>query len=155
MMRSTVLRGTGRVQRAEDDVARFRGGDGRFDRFQIAHFAHEDDVRVLPQGAANRLGEGRHVDADLALVHRTLLVRMVELDRVFDGDDVVVDRVVEVVDRRGQRGRLAGPGRTGHQHQPAGPHDQLLQHRRRAQIVESREACWESAATPFPQSPSA
>ena len=41
-----------RVQRAEHDVARFGRGDGRFDRFQVAHFADEDHVRVLPQRAA-------------------------------------------------------------------------------------------------------
>ena len=34
----------------------------------------------------------RHVDADLALVDRRLLVLVVELDRVFDRDDVVVER---------------------------------------------------------------
>ena len=107
MMRLTVPCGPGGVQRAEDDVAGFGRGDGRFDRLQVAHFAHEDDVGVLPQGAADGLGEGRHVDADLALVDRALLVRVVELDRVFDRDDVVVERLVEVVDRRRQGGRLA------------------------------------------------
>ena len=83
--------GAGGVQRAEHDVARFGRGDGRFDRFQVAHFADEDHVRVLPQRAANRFGERRHVDADLALVDRRLLVVVIELDRVFDRDDVVVD----------------------------------------------------------------
>ena len=43
------------VQRAEHDVARFGRGDGRFDRFQVAHFADQDHVRVLPQGAAQSL----------------------------------------------------------------------------------------------------
>ena len=33
----------------------------------------------------------RHVDADFALVDRRLLVVVIELDRVFDRDDVVVD----------------------------------------------------------------
>ena len=40
------------------------------DRLQVAHFADEDDVRVHPQGAAQRLGEVGHVDADLALIDR-------------------------------------------------------------------------------------
>ena len=77
--------------------------DGRFDRFQVAHFADQDHVRVLPQRAANRLGERRHVDADLALVDRRLLVLVLKLDRVFDRDDVMVDVLVEVVDHAGQR----------------------------------------------------
>ena len=49
--------GAGGVQRAEHDVARFGRGDGRLDRLQVAHFADEDHVGVLPQGAANRFGE--------------------------------------------------------------------------------------------------
>ena len=112
------------VQRAEHDVARFGRGDGRLDRFQVAHFADQDHVGVLPQGAANRLGEAGDVDADFALVDRRLLVVVIELDRVFDRDDVVIDVVVDVVDHRRQRGRLARTGRTGHQDQPARPHDQ-------------------------------
>ncbi len=49
--------------------------DGGLDRFQIAHFADQDHVGVLPQGAAQGLGKARHVDADLALVDGRLLVR--------------------------------------------------------------------------------
>src|SRR5690606_617167 len=76
------------VERAEHDVARFGGGDGGLDRFQVAHFADEDHVRVLPERAADRLREGGDVDADFALVDRRLLVVVVELDGVFDRDDV-------------------------------------------------------------------
>ena len=49
--------GAGGVQRAEDDVARFGRRDRRLDRLQVAHFADQDHVGVLPQRAANRLGE--------------------------------------------------------------------------------------------------
>ncbi len=59
MMRLIVPAALDGVQRAEHDVARFGRGDGRFDRFQVAHFADQDHVRVLPQRAANRLGERR------------------------------------------------------------------------------------------------
>ena len=95
-----VDRALGRVgvQRAEDDVAGFGRRDGRLDRLQVAHFADQDDVGVHPQGAADGLGEVGHVDADLALVDRRLLVLVVVLDRVFDRDDVVVEVVVDVVD---------------------------------------------------------
>ena len=41
--------GAGGVQGAEDDVAGFGRGDGRLDRFQVAHFADQDHVRVLTQ----------------------------------------------------------------------------------------------------------
>ena len=108
------------VQRGENDVARFRRGDGRLDRLQVAHFAHHDDVGVLPQGAADRLGEAAHVDADFTLVDRAPLVRVIELDRVLDRDDVMVERLVQIVDGRGQGRRLARTGRPGDQDQAAG-----------------------------------
>jgi hypothetical protein len=46
------------------------------------------------------------VHADLALVHQTAAVGVDELDRVLDGDDVIVPVPVDVVDHRGQRGAL-------------------------------------------------
>ena len=128
--------GAGGVQRGEDDVAGFGRGDGRLDRLQVSHLADEDHVGVLSQGAANRLGETGHVNADFALVHRRLLVRVVELDRILDGDDVMVETLIDVIDHRGQGGRLAGARRPGDQHQPARPGTQLGQHRRRAQLLE-------------------
>ena len=48
--------GAGGVQRAEHDVARFGGADGRLDRGQIAQLAHEDDVGVL-RSARRRASE--------------------------------------------------------------------------------------------------
>ena len=65
------------VQRGEDDVAGFGRLDGRVDRFQVAHFADEDDVGVHTQGAADALLEVGHVHADLALVDRAFLVLVV------------------------------------------------------------------------------
>ena len=66
------------------------------------------------------------VDADFALIDRRFLVVVVELDRVFDGDDMSVDELVDVVDHGRERGRLSRPGRAGDDDQPAGPHDQFL-----------------------------
>ena len=51
----------GGVQGAEDQVARFGGGDGRLHRLQVAHLADQDHVRVLAQRAAQGLGEVRDV----------------------------------------------------------------------------------------------
>ena len=60
----------GGVQRGEDQVAGLGRRDGGLHRLEVAHFADQDHVRVLAQAAAQRLGEGRHVDADLALGDR-------------------------------------------------------------------------------------
>ena len=96
-------------------AARQRG----LDRLLVAHLADEDDVRVLAQDAAQRALEGRRVQADLALVDDRLAVRVQELDRVLDRDDVLVHRPVHVVDHRRERGRLAGAGGAGEQDDPA------------------------------------
>ena len=69
-----------------------------------------------------------HIDAHFALIDRRLLVIVIELDRVFDRDDVVIDVLVDIVDHRGQRRALARAGRAGDQEQPARPHDQTLEH---------------------------
>ncbi len=127
------------MERAEDDVPGFGRCDGCFDRLQVAHFADEDYVRVLPQRAAQRLGEARHIDADFALIDRRFLAVVVELDRVFDRDDVVIDRLVDVVDHAGQRRALAGPGRPGHQEQSARSHAELGADGRRAQLLHRQQ----------------
>jgi hypothetical protein len=77
------------VERAEDEVARLGGLDGDGDGLEVAHLAHEHDVGVLAQRGAQGALEALGVRADLALVHQALLVRVHELDGVFDGDDVI------------------------------------------------------------------
>ena len=44
------------------------------DRFQVAHLAHHDDVRVLPQPGPQRRGERARVAADLTLIDHAALV---------------------------------------------------------------------------------
>ena len=63
---------------------------GRFHRFQVAQFAHQNHVRVLPQRPAQRLGKAGHINMDLALGDDGLFVFVVILDRVLHGDDVGV-----------------------------------------------------------------
>ena len=67
-----LRRGAG-VQSAEDQVTGFGGGQRQPDGFQVAHFAHQDDVRVLAQRGAQRVGEAQRVRPDLALVDQALL----------------------------------------------------------------------------------
>ena len=50
-------------------MSRLRGGDRRFNRFQVSQFADENDVRVLPQIALER---GPECEADF-LVHLHLV----------------------------------------------------------------------------------
>ena len=89
------------MQGPEDEVARLgrlqRDGDG----LQVSHLADEHDVRVLAERGAQRVLEAPRVGADLALVHQALLVRVHELDRILDGDEVVRAVAIDVVDHRG------------------------------------------------------
>ncbi len=113
--------GAGGVQRAEDQVARFGGTQGGLDGFQVAKLAHEHHVGVHTQHAAEGLGKAGHVHAHLALIDDRLLVLVVVLDRILDGDDVLVEIQVDVIDHRRQRGGLARAGRAGHQEHAARP----------------------------------
>ena len=106
---------------------RFRRPRWPLDRFQVAHFTDEDHVGVHTQGAAQCLPGNRHVNADLALVDRPFLVRVVILDRVFERDDVVVDRFVDVVDHAGQRLWSCRTRWAGDEKQAAGTHDERTQ----------------------------
>src|SRR3984957_10279390 len=117
-----ALNGFGRVQGVQggqNQVAGFggenRGGNG----FQVAHFADQNDVRVLTQSSAQRGGERRGVDFDFALVDETLFVAVQIFDRVFDGDDVLGAQRVDAVDHRGECGRFTGTSGAGGENQTA------------------------------------
>ena len=133
------LGGARRVERPEDEVARLGGGDGRADRLQVAHLADEDHVRVLPERAADRLGEGRHVAADLALRDERLLRRVVELDRVLDRDDVDAALLVDDIDHRGERRRLARARRARHEDEAARLEEKLLDGGRQTDLLQREE----------------
>ena len=94
------------------------GLDRDRDGLEVAQLADQHDVGILAQRRAQRVLERVGVRAHLALVDQALLVRVHELDRILDRDDVILARPVDVVDHRAQRRRLARAGRTGDEHQP-------------------------------------
>src|ERR1700690_367148 len=114
-------RGT-RMQRAEHQVAGLRGGEREADRFQVAHFTDEYDVGVFAQRRAQRLAEPERVAMDLALIDETAFALVHELDRILDGYNMIGTVVVAVVDHARERRRLAGSGRSGHEHEASGKH---------------------------------
>jgi hypothetical protein len=58
-----------------------------------------------------------------------------ELDRIFHRDDVTLPLLVDLVDHRGERRRLARAGGTRHQHQPPRPLRKLRDHRRKPEVL--------------------
>ena len=124
-----------RVQRAEHQVAGLRRLDRDRDGLEVAQLADQDDVRILAQRRAQRVLERVGVRAHLALVDQALLVLVDELDRILDRDDVILARLVDVVDHRAQRRRLARAGRAGDEHQPLVQLAQLQDVRRQAELL--------------------
>ena len=107
-----------------------------FHRLEVAHFADEDDVRIFTESGAERAREALRVGVQFALVDEAPLVRVEIFDRVFDRQDVGRARLIDPIDHRGQRRRLAAAGRTGDEHQAARPVGQIREHGRQAQLVE-------------------
>ena len=90
-------------------------------RFYVADLAYHNDVRVLTQNTAQSVGEGESgfiVDSDLIDAVDTVL------NRVFDRDDVFAG-VVDISQRRIQRGRLTAARRTCNQHDAIGRTEQI------------------------------
>ncbi len=75
-----------------------------FDRFLIAHFAHEDNFRRLAQSGAQGQSEGGRVAIELALMNGGLLVIVAKLDGVFDAQDMDGALAVGAIDDRRERG---------------------------------------------------
>jgi len=124
------------VQRGEHEVAGLGRRERRRDRLEVAHLADQDDVRVLAERALERTVEAFGVGPDLALIDVALLVAVKELDRVLDGDDVLVAGLVDLVDHRRQSGGLAGSGRAGDDHEAAGLLRELVKDVGQAELVE-------------------
>jgi hypothetical protein len=110
------------VERGEDHVTRERRLQRDLGGLAVAHLADHDDVRILPQNVAERLGEP---EADLRL-HGDLVERVDhDLDGVFDRHDVDVGRRYRP-ERGVERRRLAAAGRPGHQDEAVRAREKLL-----------------------------
>ncbi len=134
------LRGVLCVERGEDEVSRFGGGDGGGDGFKVAHFADEDDVGVLPERTLEGLGEALGVDAHLPLVDDALFGDINVLDGIFDSDDVLPAGGVDHLKERGERGAFSVSGGTGHQEEPSAVRGNFFERRRQSEFVEGAYA---------------
>ena len=99
------------MERGQDEVARQGGLDRDVGRLAVADLADEHDVGVLAQYRAQNTGEGKPLrDVHVALVDAWELV----FDGVFSRHYVDVG-LVEVLEARVQRRRLARAGRACHE----------------------------------------
>ena len=57
----------------QNQVPGFRSRQGELNRFEVAHFAHEDDIGVFAERGPQRIRKGQGMNAQFALVDETLL----------------------------------------------------------------------------------
>ena len=106
--------------------------DGDLRGFLVADFTDHHDVGVLTKDCAQRAGEvPPDIVVDLDLVDASQLV----FHRVFHRDQFRID-LVQLVERRVQRGRFARAGGTGHEHDARGLAQQFFP----AALIFRREA---------------
>ena len=82
-----------RVEGGDDEMAGESGADGEVGGFIVADFAEDEDLRVLAEQMAGRLGEVKaagFVDFGLHDARKDLL------DGIFDGDDVAAGGLAEM-----------------------------------------------------------
>ena len=133
------LGGVDRVHRREDEMARLGCLERGLSGFRVAQLADQDRVRVLPEGAAKRLGEARGVEPHLALVHDREVVGVEDLDRILDRDDVRPAGAVDPIDHGGERRRLARAGGAGDEDETPLLLGERLDSRRQMQLLEGRD----------------
>ncbi|SKN50460.1 Uncharacterised protein [Mycobacteroides abscessus subsp. massiliense] len=119
------------MQRAENQVTGFGGGQGEGDGFRVAHLTDQNHVWVFAQGGTQGVGKAVGVLMQLALVDERLFALVDELNRVFDGQNVGRLGFVDVVDHCRQRGGFTRTGRAGYQDQPARIFGNFLENARR------------------------
>ena len=126
------------MQGTEHQVAGLSGGDRQLNGFQVTHFAHQDHIRIFPQGCPQGIGKTAGVVIELALVHHTLHRSIGEFDRILNRENMFSTVFIDVVENGCQGGGLAGSGWSGHQHQSFRRAADLLHDRGQAQGLHVR-----------------
>src|SRR5580704_8146047 len=107
------------VQSGQHQVAGFGCENGGGDGFEVAHFADQDDVRVLTKRGAQRGGERCGVHFHFALIDETFFIAVQIFDWIFDGDDVLGAQRIDAVNHGCQRGGFSGTSGAGGENQAA------------------------------------
>src|SRR5262245_12432420 len=120
------------MQRAENEMPGFRGHERDFHGGPIAHFANENDLWCLAKRGTQAIWIIVEIAPEFALIEGGLTNRMDELDRVLQGHDMDRLFLVDLVQDRGQRRRLATAGGTGHEDESRVFSCDLLKNRRQS-----------------------
>ena len=106
------------MERAQNEVSGFGRHQRDLHRGAITHFAHQDDLGRLAQCGAEAIWIVVEIMTELTLIECGFAFWMNELDRVFQGDHMNRLRLIDLIEQRGQRRRLATSSGAGHQDQP-------------------------------------
>ena len=133
------------MEGGEDEVTGFgrleSGGSGE----GIPDLAEHDDIRSLAKGAAQSLGKGRGIGADLALGKVGEAVGEKVFDGILDGDDMEGEVLVQPFEAGGHGGGLTGAGGPGDQNQAGGALEPLLKEfHGQAEILHGGNACFDA-----------
>jgi len=123
------------MQRRKRQVSGFSDTKCHLDRLEVTHFTDEHDVRVLAKCGTQGRAERMCVGGDFTLVDDAILMVMKKLDRVLDGQDVIVTVDVDLVDHRCERCRFTRTGRAGDQYQAARLFAEVGNDRRQSEVV--------------------
>ena len=105
------------MEGSENKVTGCSRSQGELNRFQIAQFADEQNIRIFTQSSTEGVGKRAGMDPDLAVLHKTVLAAMHEFNRVFHCNDVVVPLEVGEVHHGGKSGGFSRAGWTGNQNE--------------------------------------
>ena len=108
------------MQRPEGQVTGFGDTQRRFNGLKVTHFADQHYIGIFTKRGSQSTGEAFGVGVQFALIDYTILVHVNELDRILNGEDMVVPFGIDLVNHRGQRGGLTRACGTRNQHQTAG-----------------------------------
>ncbi len=133
------------VEGADDEMPGLGGSDGGPDRFEVAQFADEDDVGVLPQDMPEGGGEAMGIDSDLALFDDAGGVLKNVFDRIFHRDDDAGAEPADVFDHGRERGAFARAGDAGDQDQAFAKVAELLDDGSVAEFRQGRDVFGDEA----------
>src|SRR5437588_2775318 len=105
------------MQCCESQMTRFSDPQSGFDGFEIAHFADQYYIGVLPQRRPQSLSKTFGVGIDLALIDDAALMIVKKFDWVLYRENVFVALLIYFVDYGCQRRRFTRPGWSSDKHQ--------------------------------------
>ena len=125
-MRPTVAATSVVCSAAEHQVTGFRGRQRDPHRFVIAHLADHEDVGRLPDRGPSAVGKSGASTPTSTCSTRPGWLRVLVLDRILDGHDVLRFVPVDGIDQRRERRGLARTGRAANQDEAGAEPGQVL-----------------------------